>query len=49
MSFPDAEGDCPPFNLDGTYTSNSMNGTAAWTCIVEGLTITGNATWNASR
>jgi hypothetical protein len=49
MSFPDTEGDCPPFNLDGTYGSNSMNGTANWTCAVEGETITGTATWNATR
>src|SRR5262245_55312094 len=49
MSFPDAEGDCPPFVLDGTYTSNSMSGTSAWTCTVEGLTLQANSTWNASR
>jgi hypothetical protein len=49
MSFPDPEGDCPPFNLDGTYSQNAMNGTSAWTCTFEGETLTATATWNGTR
>jgi hypothetical protein len=49
ISFPDPEGDCPPFNLDGSYTQNSMSGTSAWTCSIAGETFTATSTWNATR
>jgi hypothetical protein len=50
MSFPDPENVCPPFNLDGSYSNNSMNGNANWTCNDPDFgSITMTAAWSATR
>lgn len=50
LSFPDSEGVCPPFHLDGTYTNNAMSGNAPpYTCTDLGVTVNLTATWSATR